>query len=264
MNADGSNQINLTQDNANDIGPIWSHDGSKIAFASLRDLGTSKFEIYVMDANGSNRVRLTSSNSSNSLSQVWSPDDSKIAFRRDSNPDNLDSAGIYIMNADGSNQVRLSQNRNDAKDLTWSPDGSKIAFQSIRSVAPTPPDIYEEISDIYIMNADGSNQVNLTQNSGYDFTPIWSPDGSKIAFQSLRNGLYGLYVMNTDGSNQVNLTQTRSRIILAAWSPDSSKIAFSSDSDEGYTQIYVINADGSNPVNLTQNSFSNYSPAWSP
>ena len=87
---------------------------------------------------------------------------------------------------------------NDATDgePAWSPDGSKIAFSTGR----------DGQSEVYVMDADGSNQTNLTNNVAYDAEPTWSPDGKKIAFVSLRDGHPEIYVMD-GGGGQTNLTQ---------------------------------------------------------
>ena len=118
--------------------------------------------------------------------------------------------------------------------------------------------------EIYVMYADGSNQVNLTNNTAFDSEPAWSPDGSKIAFVSVvseRDGNIEIYVMDADGSNQVNLTNNVASDDNIAWSPDGSKIAFLSSRD-GNGEIYVMEADGSNQVRLT-NTANNFNPVWS-
>jgi dipeptidyl aminopeptidase/acylaminoacyl peptidase len=111
------------------------------------------------------------------------------------------------------------------------------------------------------MNADGSNPVNLTHHESNDYWPAWSPDGTKIAFTSNRDGNNEIYVMNADGSNPVNLTRNESNDYWPAWSPDGTKIAFAS-LRSGNNDIYIMNADGSNVFQLTTRGGTE--PVWRP
>ena len=100
----------------------------------------------------------------------------------------------------------------------FSGTNGKIAFSSER----------DGNGEIYVMDADGSNPTNLTNNGATDGGPAWSPDGGKIAFTSERDGNYEIYVMDADGSNPTNLTNNSAWDSEPAWSPDGSKIAFES------------------------------------
>ena len=122
----------------------------------------------------------------------------QIAFvsKRDGN------AEIYVMDADGGNQRRLTNNRGDEWDPSWSPDGRKIVFSSDRDGhVINGRSAYE----IYVMNADGGNPQNLTNNPNYDRYPSWSPDGERIAFArwdgTIKNLTinFEIYVMDADG-----------------------------------------------------------------
>jgi Tol biopolymer transport system component len=135
---------------------------------------------------------------------------------------------------------------------SWSPDGTQVAFMSER----------DGNWEIYVMNADGSNQTNITNDAGWDSRPSWSPDGTKIAFTSNRDGDYEIYVMDADGSNTTRTTNIAGTDYVPSWSPDGTKIAFLSKRD-GNNAIYVMDADGSNQTNITNNDASDLNPSWS-
>jgi Tol biopolymer transport system component len=117
--------------------------------------------------------------------------------------------------------------------------------------------------EIHVMNADGSDLTNITNNSAWDWTPSWSPDGGKITFSSDRDGKLEIYVMNADGSDLTRLTNNSAWDYRPAWSPDGAKIAFQSHSD-GNSEIYVMNTDGSDQTRLTNNGLEDNNPSWSP
>ena len=242
MNADGTNQMRLTDDTFGSTNPSLSSDGSKIVFESQREGGSP--QIYVMNADGSNETRLTSP-PFNSYQPSFSGDGSKIAFASDRSG----VSEIYVMNADGSNQTRLTNTPLFSYYPSFSPDGSKIAFTSLR----------DGTIQIYIMNADGTNQTRLTNIPAFASNPSFSSDGSKIAFISDTE----IYVMNIDGSNQTRLTFSPGNDEHPSYSPDGSRIAFTSFRD-GTPRIYVMNPDGSNPAALTNPPFGrgDGGPSW--
>src|SRR5215211_4919077 len=138
------------------------------------------------------------------------------------------------------------------------PAGPMIAFTSNR----------DGNQEIYSMNSDGSNLRNLTNNPASDTEPEISPDGTKIAFVSTRDGILNpeIYTMNADGSNQQRLTKDDTNVadVHPTWSPDGGRIAFASNRD-GNQEIYTMNAaDGSGQENLTNNPARDSAPAYSP
>jgi TolB protein len=121
---------------------------------------------------------------------------------------------------------------------------------------------------IYVMNADGSGQTRLTiagDSDNKDYRSEWSPDGTKIAFASYRDGNFEIYVMNADGSGQTNISNNPAYDLGPEWSPDGTKIAFFSQRDNDNDEIYVMNADGSGQTRLTiAGDADDFGPEWSP
>jgi Tol biopolymer transport system component len=135
------------------------------------------------------------------------------------------------------------------RKAAWSPDGTKIAFERLSAGN----------GQIYTMNADGTNQTNISNNAADETFPAWSPDGTKIAFQSFREGDNDIYTMNPDGTNQTDISNNSLHDGDPSWAPDGTKIAFNNDDD---FNVYVMNADGSNVTRLTTEFGTE--PAWSP
>jgi len=217
----------------------------RIVFSSLSDL-------YSMNTDGTHLLRLTSEPGTDTHPSCAS--NGKIAFSSSRIDNKFD---IYVMNPDGTNQTRLTTNPYDEMFPTWSPDGKKIAF-SRRAPGPT------DYSHIWIMNADGSGEQQLTLAGTRDNSePAWSPDGRKIAFTSTRSNGTQIWVMDADGSNPVNISNYQGEMNAdPSWSPDGSKIAFVR-SNWPASKIMVMSADGTGQRILVNDSTSNEA-AWSP
>ena len=123
---------------------------------------------------------------------------------------------------------------------------------------------YGGTADIYEVNADGSDLVNLTNQQGGFKHPAWSPDGSKIVFGSEKFGNSDIYVMDANGDNQINLTSAAGESgANPVWSPDGTQIAFSSSGDQ-IINIMLVNSDGSDPHILTDTAAPYGTLMWSP
>jgi Tol biopolymer transport system component/TolB-like protein/DNA-binding SARP family transcriptional activator len=212
MNTDGTGLRNLTNDAAPELAPVWSPDGTQIAYIS-------DGRLCLMNADGSNRRRLTDGPDNY---PSWSPDGTRIAFSRGKR-----TADIHVIHIDGSGLVNLTRDdRAFNIEPAWSPDGSRIAF--------------ERGGDLYVMSEDGSDARLLTSDGS---APAWSPDGEKIAFHSRRTGNYEVFVMNADGSDVTRLTDDPALDTHPAWSPDGTRIAFGSDRS-GHGSIYLMKPNG--------------------
>ncbi len=223
----------------------------KIVFQSNRDSADrNTYNIYVMNADGTDRLRLT--DRGDNWFPSFSPDGAQIAFvsNRDGNRD------IYLINPDGSNLVRLTTNVGASYQPAWSPDGKRIAFTTHNGKNP----------EIYAIDLDGQNLVNLSSNPSSDERPTWSPDGKFIAFASGRDYpdealMDQVYVMAADGTKQTRLTNFSSQATFPSWSPNGQSIAFSLyGANAG---LYLMQPNGSNPTHIAPDLFGMMA-AWSP
>ena len=253
MNEDGSNPVNLSQNPGDDDEPSWSPANNGIAFVSDRN---GNPDIWWMATDGSAPMALTQ-NGVLDIEPSVSRSGTLIAFASLPAPPGFQ---IFSMNADGSGMPSPIPSE-FANSPTWSPDGSQIAYAYFREDGNT---------DIYVINADGTNPVRLTSDPADDLRPAWSPDssdGSRIAFSSDRDNDQDndpeIYTINPDGTGLTQLTDDAATNQAPAWSPDSTRIAFSSNRD-GNFEIYAMGDDGSNPVRLTDDPANDLDPTWSP
>lgn len=226
-----------------------------LSFLTTRD---GNFEVYTMNADGTNATNLTNHSALDFWSS-WSPDGKYLLFY--SNRDG--SNDIYRMDADGKNQVNLSNHPSNDYLPCWSPDGKQILFTSDRD---------HKNREIYSMNSDGSNVVRITTNDLFEEVPTWSPDGSKILFTrqleevvdtiTTTNG--EIFIMDKEGTNVKQLTHKKGYDSGAKFSPDGKRIAFYGPTEEKKYDLFLMNADGSNRTNLTNDALEDYSPDWSP
>jgi Tol biopolymer transport system component len=172
IGADGSGAAQFTHwgENANVGTPDYSPDGSRIAFSSNHDSGNSmEFDLYVMDADGTDVVRLTATPGVTEGDPEWSPDGTEIAYVTDIT---MQGSTIDVMRPDGTGKRRVTSGHRDGWPA-WSPDGRRLAFARLDEL---------NTSDIFVVDADGGAPRRLTHEKDYDWSsyPDWIAGGDEL------------------------------------------------------------------------------------
>ena len=227
-----------TEDTALQIEEIFIN---RIAFVSTKDKNQ---EIYLMDTDGMNLVRLTE-NTYSDRQPAFSPDGERIAYVTNKNG----NFEIYSMDISGTDVVRLTDNKANDESPSFASDGKRIVFASDR----------DGNFEIYLLDTETGNQERLTKNISADYHPCWSPNSDKIAFSSNRDGDFEIFVMNPDGANQIKLTHNDSMDDYPSFSPDGARIVYTSND-----RLFIMNADGTGKKEVLENlKGSVFSPRWS-
>jgi TolB protein len=237
MDADGKHQTRLTDTPTFDETiPIWSPKGDVIAFQTNR--GGDGYELYLMSPDGSNQRPLRGAANGGPVtgsSFEWSPDGKRLAYASGSN--------VYVIEAsapDGGDStsapVSVSGARlpgSDDIEVSWSPFGNRLVVRNAQNCGGC--------TDLYTVNADGTNRVQVTNGIGFDQHPRWSPSGTLVAYEADRGGR-GIYVTNADGTGgETKVSGAVGSFGVVEWAPDGSRLAFKSGDDK----VYLVYPDGS-------------------
>ena len=282
MDPDGSNLTRLTTNNVfSDAFPNLSPDGKgRIVFDSNRNNlpgdPVNLVDLFLMKADGSHQQYLGRGSSAS-----WSPDSRSITFQRSASGTGLPIHGLPGAPALDSDifvarvcdllaGLPPTNITNDpAKidvDPDWSSDGTKIAFTSYRADDhPQTP----TSAEIWVMNPDGSDRVQLTHDDVDERAPSWSPDGSLITYACKQDSVPGEHfdlevcLMNADGSGQTQLTFNTGNDGTGGFSPEGQKIVLNRGIGAGTgNRIWVMNLDGSDPRQITLPPGTDLFPNW--
>lgn len=257
VEGDNPVSVDITADETTsvDFKIICTQSSAKGTIVFIERVDQSTEQLFTMDTDGSNKTKVGDGITGDSPN--LSPDGSKIVYAADN--------AIWVVDLDGSNARKLTHPDEFYGDGSpaWSPDGSQIVYESDAGANYTN-------SEIYIMDADGTNKTQLTNHEAEDENPSWSPDGNQIVFSSDRDGddsaeLHSIDVSSGEVSllleptddNGINLGDPE-------WSPDGSSIAYQGYTTRGHLRIFIVDADGENADYITSNDFAARQPTWSP
>lgn len=267
MRIDGTGLTRVSNGNGKTTCGWFLRDGKRLFFASSHAhdstcpprpdpskgyvWGLDRFDIYLVNRDGSGLRRLTNYDVY-TAEGVLSPDGRRIVFTSLKDGD-LD---IYTMSIDGTNVRRLTTTPGYDGGPWWSPDGTKIVYRAWH-----PPDsagladyqgllaqrmVRPSRMELWVMNADGSNQRQITNLGGANFGPSWTPDGRRIIFssnyKSPRSRNFELYLINLDGSGLEQITNHQEFDGFPMFSPDGRRLVWASNrgnSKEGETNLFV-------------------------
>jgi dipeptidyl aminopeptidase/acylaminoacyl peptidase len=232
----------------------WSPDGSRISYvkALTSHFGTSA--IFTATPEGTDERELLTGQPEfayrHDLSPAWSPDGQEIAFLSDREVPSAPYFEMHLFVAKVGQTGSVQVSSAGVYGFDWAPDGRRF----VTSQGPW-------FSNLYLVDRASGVSIRLSQQDNVDTGALWSPDGTRLAFSSIRDGNVEMYVMNDDGSAVQRLTNHPAEDWVGAWSPDGTRLAFQSDRD-GNWEIYTINVDGTGLANLTRSPAQETAPAW--
>jgi len=253
VNPDGSDKNKVTNTRVSGDPIDYSPDGKKIAYMSYEGFndgspaGPQKdAEIYTINVDGSGKTNVTN-NKRYDVASSFSPDGKRIAYTHWDGHDDE----IYTINTDGTGKFRVTNNRTSEYDPSYSPDGKRLVYSADVRKRFSP---WTYTVEIFTIGVHGKNRVQLTNNSTYDYSPDYSPDGRRIAYSAFGKKHSGIYTISARGGGKTKVAEGGDD---PDYSPDGKKIVYYAGNDiRG--KIYTINVGGGGKSKVTEGS----NPSW--
>ena len=225
----------------------------KIAFTRSHAAPSTTQQVHTVSPDGSGNVAITTT--SPSRRPAWSPNGTRIAVARGNS--------LLTVDQNGAGQQTLLTWTDEVGAIDWSPDGGRLVVELRICDAQ-----FECRFDLHTLNANGTALTDITPDGFDDRNPSWSPDGTRIAFDSTKGeGNYDIYTVAPDGADLVRLTTETSVDADPDWSPDAQKLAFESNRSFGRWDIWSMDGDGSDQFRVGPGGSDpevDEDPAWSP
>ncbi|MBK8968216.1 MAG: VCBS repeat-containing protein [Lewinellaceae bacterium] len=206
------------------VHPRWAPDGSKILFNCFPETSSEPHDVFIVNADGANRINLTQGSLPDGQADDWAPDGKRILISGGKYP----GINLYTIRPDGSDLRQLTFEKNRVSYYaSWSPDGKKILFTGFS--APK--------RSLFLMDADGANLQEICPGGD---APRWAPDGSRIAFQLKRDDQYFLRWMQPGGTPESPVPGQEIEGETPAWAPDGKKLVFQRKSPAGFFEIWTL------------------------
>lgn len=250
INSDGSGLARLTDDPAaTEIQPVWSPDLSQIAFVSD---ATGRNQVYLFSLSDYTIAPLTE-HPEGAIWPTWSSGGNELAYIVDNEARNQI---VVIDVVSGEQSLEQTLTIGELSHLDWSPDGNRFVFAA-RPTAQSPD------LDVFSIDVAGARLINLTNRPANDRYPSWSPDGSRVLFQSDQNGNEDIFVMQANGALQTPLTSAAADDTDPAWASDGVRVVFVSERD-GNPNLYVMSDSGADVTAVSAVEERDAHPHWQP